>query len=107
MLATTVWGTGDPVVLIHGFTQSAGAWGDLASRLATRHHVTAVDAPGHGRSAAVDADLGEGAAMIGAAGGRGAYIGYSMGGRFALHLALRRPDLVDRLVLVSSTAGLD
>ncbi len=30
-----------------------------------------------------------------------------MGGRFALHLALARPDLVSRLVLVSTTAGID
>jgi pimeloyl-ACP methyl ester carboxylesterase len=102
MLATTVWGTGDPVVLIHGFTQSAGAWGDLALRLAAGHHVIAVDAPGHGRSAAVEADLAQGAALIGAAGGPGAYIGYSMGGRLALHLALERPDLVERLVLPTS-----
>jgi 2-succinyl-6-hydroxy-2,4-cyclohexadiene-1-carboxylate synthase len=107
VLATKVWGKGDPVVLIHGFTQSAGSWGYLADRLATRHRVVAVDAPGHGGSAGVEADLGAGAAMIGAAGGRSAYIGYSMGGRFALHLALDRPDLVERLVLVSATAGLD
>ncbi|MDQ2724825.1 MAG: alpha/beta fold hydrolase, partial [Actinomycetota bacterium] len=58
-------------------------------------------------SAAVDADLGTGAEMIGAAGGRAAYVGYSMGGRFALHLALAQPDLVTHLVLVSTTAGLD
>ncbi len=35
------------------------------------------------------------------------YLGYSMGARFCLHLALARPDLVRRLVLVSGTAGID
>src|SRR6202011_6209711 len=34
------------------------------------------------------------------------YVGYSMGGRLSLHLALERPDLVERLVLVGATAGL-
>ena len=107
MLSTRTWGTGDPVVLLHGFTQSGRAWEPLAERLAARHRVIAVDAPGHGGSAAVDADLVSGAEMIGAAGGRAAYVGYSMGGRFALHLALAHPDLVTRLVLISTTAGID
>ncbi|MDQ2726034.1 MAG: alpha/beta fold hydrolase [Actinomycetota bacterium] len=107
MLSTRTWGTGDPVVLIHGFTQSGRTWEPVAERLSDVHQVIAVDAPGHGGSAAVDADLVAGAALIGAAGGRAAYVGYSMGGRFALHLALARPDLVTRLVLVSATAGID
>ena len=53
------------------------------------------------------ADLWHGAALLGAAGGPGDYLGYSMGARFCLHLALARPDLVRRLVLVSGTAGID
>jgi 2-succinyl-6-hydroxy-2,4-cyclohexadiene-1-carboxylate synthase len=102
-----MWGKGEPVVLVHGFTQSAGAWGPLAERLAAGYRVVAVDAPGHGRSAAVRADLWQSAALIGEAGGPATYIGYSMGGRMALHLALSRSDLVRRLVLVSATAGID
>jgi 2-succinyl-6-hydroxy-2,4-cyclohexadiene-1-carboxylate synthase len=107
VLSTKRWGKGDPVVLVHGFTQSAGAWAPLAERLAAFHTVIAVDAPGHGDSAAVEANLPDGAAMIGEAGGAGSFIGYSMGGRFALHLALAAPQLVHRLVLVSATAGID
>lgn len=95
------------MVLIHGFTQSSATWEPVARRLAARHPVSALDAPGHGSWATVEADLQAGAAMIGDAGGRGAYVGYSMGGRFALHLALARPALVERLVLVSATAGID
>ena len=45
--------------------------------------------------------------LLGEAGGRATYLGYSMGARFCLHLALRRPDLVDDLVLISGTAGID
>ncbi|HET9070918.1 MAG TPA: alpha/beta fold hydrolase [Acidimicrobiales bacterium] len=107
MLTTRKWGTGSRVVLIHGFTQSAGAWAPLAARLAGDHEVVAVDAPGHGGSAGVRAGLGDGAALIADVAGRGAYVGYSMGGRFALHVALGRPDVVERLVLVSATGGID
>ena len=41
------------------------------------------------------------------AGGRAVYVGYSMGGRVALHAALRHPDAVERLVLIGATAGID
>jgi 2-succinyl-6-hydroxy-2,4-cyclohexadiene-1-carboxylate synthase len=95
------------VVLLHGFTQSGRAWEPLARRLSAVHRVIAVDLPGHGGSAEVDADLVAGAELVGTAGGRAAYVGYSMGGRFALHLALGHPELVTRLVLVSATAGID
>ena len=100
-------GTGPPLVLSHGFTQTGRVWGGLAGLLATDHRLALVDLPGHGGSAAVRADLPTGARLLGEAGGRADYLGYSMGARFCLHLALARPDLVDRLVLVSATAGID
>lgn len=95
------------MVLLHGFTQSAGSWEPLAERLAGTHEVVAVDAPGHGGSGDVRAGLWEGAGMIAEAGGRGSYVGYSMGGRFALHVALGHPEAVERLVLVSTTGGIE
>ena len=52
-------------------------------------------------------DLWDTARRLGAAAGRGTYVGYSMGGRVALHLALDRPDLVERLVLLGATAGIE
>ena len=67
-----------------------------------------VDAPGHGGSAADRARPADRRrAPIADAGGPGTYVGYSMGGRFCLHAALARPDLVERLVLISATAGID
>lgn len=102
---------GDPtnprVVLVHGFTQTRRSWTPFLPRLTQEHEVVTVDAPGHGRSAGHRTDLVEGARLLGATGGRAAYIGYSMGGRLALHLAVAQPDLVERVVLVGATAGLD
>jgi 2-succinyl-6-hydroxy-2,4-cyclohexadiene-1-carboxylate synthase len=94
-------------VLVHGFTQTGRSWTAVADHLAADHEVVAVDAPGHGGSGAVAADLPDGAVLLGATGGRATYVGYSMGGRLCLHVAVSRPDLVERLVLVSATAGMD
>lgn len=107
MLHAERWGKGAPVVLIHGFTQSSRSWGQVAATLAEDHTVIALDAPGHGQSAGVEADLPTGADLMARAGGEAAWVGYSMGGRYALHVALRHPGLVRRLVLVSATGGMD
>lgn len=106
-LHATVIGEGPRLVLAHGFTQTGAVWGSLDRRLATDHQVVGVDMPGHGGSARVRADLPLGAALLGAVAGRAAYLGYSMGARFCLHLALDQPELVDSLVLISGTAGID
>lgn len=102
---------GDPanarVVLVHGFTQTHRSWSPLLPRLTSELEVVAVDAPAHGRSVSHRVGLVESARLLGATGGRAAYVGYSMGGRLALHLAVEQPALVDRLVLVGATAGLD
>ncbi len=100
-------GQGLRLVLAHGLTQSGRMWGGLADELSVDHQLTLVDLPGHGGSSAVRADLVDGAALLGDAGGPASYLGYSMGARFCLHLALACPELVHRLVLVSGTAGFD
>jgi 2-succinyl-6-hydroxy-2,4-cyclohexadiene-1-carboxylate synthase len=95
------------LVLVHGFTQTRASWTAIGASLAgDGYEVVSVDAPGHGESATVQVDLVAGADLLGRATGPATYIGYSMGGRMALHLAVSRPDLVERLVLVSSTAGI-
>ena len=67
----------------------------------------AIDAPGHGAASEIRADLWAAAELAVETIGRGVYLGYSMGGRIALHAALARPDAVEALVLVSATAGID
>ncbi len=100
-------GGGPRLVLVHGFTQNRGCWGKVATDLAEDHEVVRVDAPGHGRSGHATAGLREGAALIGAAGGPATYVGYSMGGRYCLQLALARPDLVEALAVVGASAGIE
>ncbi|MCD9622516.1 alpha/beta fold hydrolase [Rhabdothermincola salaria] len=94
------------LVLVHGFTQTSRCWSPFADDLARELDVVAVDAPGHGRAVDIRADLVAGARLLGEAGGRATYLGYSMGGRLALHLALQAPELVERLVLIGATAGI-
>ena len=100
----------DRAVLAHGFTQTARSWADIQQRLAVLNPditTTTVDLPGHGTASHLVTDLWGAANHLVEAGGAGAYVGYSMGGRVALHAALAHPDRVERLVLIGSTAGID
>jgi 2-succinyl-6-hydroxy-2,4-cyclohexadiene-1-carboxylate synthase len=94
------------VVLVHGFTQTLAAWEPVAQRLAGRWPVVRVDLPGHGGSSGVRVGFAEAAGLVGTCGGPGAYVGYSLGGRLCLRLALDRPDLVRALVLVGASPGI-
>lgn len=99
-----------PIALVHGFTQTSASWGRFTPELRRRlpeRDLVAVDAPGHGSRSDVHLDLVDGARLLGDEVGRAVWVGYSMGGRLALHLALGRPDLVDALVLIGATAGID
>jgi len=106
-LAADVTGRGPRLVLVHGFSQTGHSWRHVAAALGDQYEMIAVDAPGHGDSAAVSADVPGSARLVGEAGGRATYVGYSMGARICLQLALDRPAVVDRVVLVSATAGID
>ena len=106
MLQTERMGKGPSVALVHGFTQTGRSWRPVVERLQHLNQFTLVDAPGHGGSSEVDADLSEGAVLLGDVAGRASYVGYSMGGRLVLHLATTRPDLVERLVLIGAHPGI-
>jgi len=108
-------GDGPPLLLLHGFTGGARTMRPLGRKLAGVRHIAAVDLPGHGGSAMqaephlfgfehtvdalarlldrhhqVPADI----------------VGYSMGGRLALGLAVRHPDHVASLSLIGASAGI-
>lgn len=96
-----------PFILLHGFTQTLRAWGPFADLLADQRGVLGVDLPGHGGSAGAEVDLAGTADLLAASIPPGIVVGYSMGGRVALHVALRHPEVVTGLVLISTTAGID
>ena len=106
MLAVETEGASHRLVLVHGFAQTARCWGPAGAALALDHEVVRVDAPGHGGSDGVRADLAATARLL-ADLGPATYLGYSMGGRMCLETALRHPASVRGLVLVSATAGID
>jgi 2-succinyl-6-hydroxy-2,4-cyclohexadiene-1-carboxylate synthase len=95
------------LVLVHGFTQTGRSWGPLVPLFGDHFDVVTPDLPGHGSRADVHAGMDEAVRLLADEGGRAAYVGYSMGGRVALNLAMTRPELVERLVLVSTSAGIE
>ena len=108
-------GSGPPVVLLHGFTGSSETWASLTELLAPHFEVVAVDIVGHGLSDSPEEvdryrmercvdDLVEVIAKLGHR--RATWLGYSMGARAALSLAVRHPEVAEALVLEGVTAGL-
>jgi 2-succinyl-6-hydroxy-2,4-cyclohexadiene-1-carboxylate synthase len=108
-------GAGDPLVLLHGFTGSAESWRDVITILGQRYRAIAIDLPGHGltdsledvaryRMASVAADL---AALLDEIGATPAHwLGYSMGGRLALYMAVYHRQIMRSVVLESASPGL-
>lgn len=108
------YGSGAPLLLIHGWGMHGGMWGGVAERLTEHFRVLAVDLPGHGWSGkgkgirdkgalspfSLDAIVDELAAQFGEP---LAVCGWSLGGQIALRWALRHPQQVSRLALVAST----
>lgn len=105
---------GPPVVMLHGFLGSSADWQQVAAPLAEDFRCIAIDLPGHGASTRLADDVytWEGAldaleaTLASLAVDRHRLIGYSMGGRLALGLALRQPGRAQRIVLAGASAGL-
>lgn len=105
------WGTpGAPtLVLLHGYVGEAASWQAVADALQDAYEILAPDLPGHGGTDAP----GPGWSLARAASAIAAQlpprfdlVGYSLGGRLALHLAAACPERVRRLILVGASAGL-
>jgi 2-succinyl-6-hydroxy-2,4-cyclohexadiene-1-carboxylate synthase len=108
-------GAGDPVVFLHGFTGQSASWTTITNLVSETQRTIAIDLIGHGRtdaprdvsrfaySQAID-DL---AAILAKLELRCAtWVGYSMGGRLALGIALRYPEIVSGLILESASPGI-
>jgi pimeloyl-ACP methyl ester carboxylesterase len=107
-------GDGDPLVLLHGgFTDSREFTGNLDT-LASRFRLLLPERRGHGHTADVagpitlDVMAQDTIAFLDKlVGGPVRLVGYSAGATVALRVAVRRPDLVDRLVLISGAFNRD
>ncbi len=104
-------GVPETLVLLHGFGGTHRAWEQVIEHLdPQRYRPLALDLPGHGEALPEPGPVTFercAKAVLDASPERFALCGYSMGGRIALHVALTAPHRVTRLVLVSSTAGIE
>ena len=109
---TTLWyeehGTGEPLVLLHGGLGDGRVFYNNLAALSDQFRVFQVDLRGHGRSPDPPGPLGPAqftddlvAFLEKAVGAKATLAGYSVGATTALLTAIARPDLVDRLVLIS------
>ena len=98
-------GEGPPLLILHGLLGSARNWAGIVRDLGDCRHAVAVDLPNHGASPwseAMDYPFlaARAAEQIERLGPPAAVIGHSMGGKVAMTLALTRPELVERLLVV-------
>jgi pimeloyl-ACP methyl ester carboxylesterase len=101
----TLGESGPRVVFVHGLFGQGKNWTTIARGLADDHRVTLVDLPNHGHSPWTDRvhylDMVEMlAAELEHMGEPVTLVGHSMGGKVAMQLALRRPELLRALVVV-------
>jgi pimeloyl-ACP methyl ester carboxylesterase len=105
-----IHGSGVPVVLLHGaFMTITNNWTGWIDELSKTRKVIAVEMQGHGRTADFDRDI-SGANLADDVAAlldylkipRADLIGYSMGGGVAMQCAIRHPDKVRKVVVISS-----
>lgn len=108
-------GSGDPLLLLHGFSGSGANWVAQVEAFALHFTVITVDLLGHGHTAspadpahyAVEPAAADLIAILDARGFSSVHLlGYSMGGRLALYTALNYPTRIKRLILESASPGL-
>ena len=105
-----IYGNGEPLVLLPGGFMTVEAMGNIVPQLAASRRVVGVELQGHGHTADIERPLrfelmaDDIAALIGQLGLKRADIfGYSLGGGVGLQTAIRHPELVHKLVLVSTS----
>jgi 2-succinyl-6-hydroxy-2,4-cyclohexadiene-1-carboxylate synthase len=96
------------VIFLHGFTHTGRSWDPVIAALGESYSALAPDIRGHGGSSAAEpVSLPEVIADVAALSADPfTLVGYSMGGRIALHVALAHRDRVKRLVLIGASPGL-
>jgi len=104
-----VYGSGQPLILLHGSHATIETtFGNMIPALSKQYQVIAVELQGHGRTADINRPITCENMAEDIAGlirhlklGKAAVLGYSMGSGVGLNLAIKHPDLVGKLVLLS------
>lgn len=95
-------------MMLHGFSQTGACFDELSEALGV--HGLAPDLPGHGpepgSQVTLEVATAEVAHLLASQAQPTPLLGYSQGGRVALHVALEHPELVSLLVIVSGSPGL-
>jgi 2-succinyl-6-hydroxy-2,4-cyclohexadiene-1-carboxylate synthase len=96
------------LVLLHGFTNTGASWDQVVAALPQRYRPLAPDIRGHGSASEVRPVSLAGVVddVTAMATGPFELVGYSMGGRLALHVALALPGRVRRLILIGASPGI-
>ncbi|HTU30599.1 MAG TPA: 2-succinyl-6-hydroxy-2,4-cyclohexadiene-1-carboxylate synthase [Solirubrobacteraceae bacterium] len=96
------------VILLHGFTHTGASWDPVVAALGESYRAVAPDIRGHGSSSDREPMTLEGVLedLHALTPDRFTLVGYSMGGRIALHAPLAMPDRVQRLVLIGASPGI-
>jgi 2-succinyl-6-hydroxy-2,4-cyclohexadiene-1-carboxylate synthase len=96
------------LVLLHGFTNTGASWDEVLAALPQSYRPLAPDIRGHGAASDVRPVSLAGVVDDVAATATGPFelVGYSMGGRLALHVALALSGRVRRLVLIGASPGI-
>jgi pimeloyl-ACP methyl ester carboxylesterase len=104
-----IHGTGKPLVMLHGGFGTFEMFSAISPALAQNHQVIGIDLYGHGRTALADRPFtfehmaGDIAGLIEHLGLEKAdLLGYSLGGAVALQTAIRHPERVNKLVVIST-----
>jgi pimeloyl-ACP methyl ester carboxylesterase len=107
-----VVGDGPWLTIVGGLGDNARNWAAIAAQLGRRFKTLLIDNRGAGQSDRppgpyhiedMAADVTGVLESLGI--GRTHLLGFSMGGKIALHIAIHRPDLLDKLILVAATAA--
>ncbi len=109
MRETLFWqvsGRGNDLVLVHGWGMNGAVWQQTVTMLETHFRVHVVDLPGYGHSAHCDAQNLDDIVlqlMVDVPPKDAIWVGWSLGGLVATHMALHYPDHVNMLVTVASS----
>ena len=109
-LSYRAFGSGSPLLLLHGYTNSGVTWDRFVPELAKEFRVLVFDLPGHGRSDRVRTSFSHREAAIDILAAleklgvkEFSAVGHSSGGMILLHMAIQQPDRLKNMVLVATS----